>query len=90
MKMTDYPERINISPVFRQKREDDFYLVDRAAFPDKGTEYVRADLHAALEAQLAEAKWALKAIANQDEGWLNRKKVVALAFATLAKLECDE
>lgn len=41
--MTDYPERINISPVHRQKLENDFYLVDRAAFPGKGVEYIRAD-----------------------------------------------
>lgn len=46
--MTDFPEKINISPVHRQKRDDDFYLVDRAAFPGKGTEYVRADVAAAM------------------------------------------
>ena len=45
--MTDFPERISISPVHRQKRDDDFYLVDRDAFPGKGREYVRADLHEA-------------------------------------------
>jgi len=42
--MYDYPERISISPVHRQKRDDDFYLVDRKAFPGKGVEYVRADM----------------------------------------------
>lgn len=54
--MTDYPERISISPVFRQKREDDFYLVDRTAFPGEGKEYVRADLLEAAEAKLAKAR----------------------------------
>lgn len=44
VKMSDYPERISISPVHRQKRDDDFYLVDRKAFPGKGVEYVRADM----------------------------------------------
>lgn len=53
--MSDYPERISMSPTFRQKREDDFYLVDRKAFPGKGTEYVRADRIKALEALLSEA-----------------------------------
>lgn len=48
--MTDYPERINISPVHRQKREDDFYLVDRQAFPNKGVEYLLFDQHLALVA----------------------------------------
>ena len=42
--MSDYPERISISPVHRQKRDDDFYLVDRKALPGKGVEYVRADM----------------------------------------------
>ena len=42
--MTDTPERISISPTCRQKRDDDYYLVDRDAFPGKGTEYIRADL----------------------------------------------
>ncbi len=43
-KMTEYPERISISPVYKQKRDDDFYLIDREAFPGRGVEYVRADL----------------------------------------------
>jgi len=56
VKMSDYPERISISPVHRQKRDDDFYLVDRKAFPDKGVEYVRADIAQAAAADaLAEA-----------------------------------
>jgi len=46
--MSDVPERISISPVHNRKRDDDYYLVDRKAFPGKGTEFVRADLHAAL------------------------------------------
>ena len=55
VKMSDYPERISISPVHRQKRDDDFYLVDRKAFPDKGVEYVRADRIEELEAKLEKA-----------------------------------
>lgn len=57
--MSEYPEKISISPTFRQKRQDDFFLVDRKAFPGKGTEYVRADLLEALEAKLAKAIEAL-------------------------------
>jgi hypothetical protein len=53
--MSDYPERISISPTSRQKGEDDFFLVDRKAFPGKGTEYVRADRIEELEAKLAKA-----------------------------------
>lgn len=52
--MADYPERINISPVHRQEREDDFYLVDRKAFPGKGVEYIRADHARALVAEAYE------------------------------------
>ncbi len=55
MSMSDYPERISISPTSRQKREDDFFLVDRKAFPRKGTEYVRADRIEDLEASKNEA-----------------------------------
>lgn len=55
VKMSDYPERISISPVHRQKHDDDFYLVDRKAFPGKGTEYVRADRIEELESKLAKA-----------------------------------
>ena len=51
VKMSDFPERISISPVHRQKRDDDFYLVDRKAFPGKGTEYIRADHVDALVTQ---------------------------------------
>ena len=51
MSISKYPERISISPTFRQKREDDFFLVDRKAFPGKGTEYVRADRIEELEAE---------------------------------------
>jgi hypothetical protein len=50
--MSDYPDRISISPVYRQERDDDFYLVDRKAFPGKGVEYVRADRIEELEAKL--------------------------------------
>ena len=60
--MSDYPERISISPTSRQKREDDFFLVDRKAFPGKGTEYVRADRIEELEAKLAKAVEALTQI----------------------------
>ena len=42
--MTDFPTRISISPLQRQKRDDDFYLVDREAFPGKGKEYIREDI----------------------------------------------
>jgi len=52
--MSDYPDRISISPVYRQERDDDFYLVDRKAFPGKGVEYVRADRIEELEAKLEE------------------------------------
>ena len=38
------PERISISPTYNQKHDDDYYLVDRAAFPGKGIEYVHDDL----------------------------------------------
>ena len=78
--MSDYPERISISPVHRQKRDDDFYLVDRKAFPDKGVEYVRADRIEELEAKLAKAR---------EEGfWAGRscggaKKEIDAALAEL-------
>ena len=55
VKVSEYPDRISISPVYRQKRDDDFYLVDRDAFPGKGVDYVRADRIEELEAKLAEA-----------------------------------
>ena len=64
--MSDYPERISISPTSRQKGEDDFFLVDRKAFPGKGTEYVRADRIEELEAKLAKAVKALKHIEHCD------------------------
>jgi hypothetical protein len=54
VKMSDFPERISISPVHRQKRDDDFYLVDRNAFPGKGTEYTRSDLAQAMVANAQE------------------------------------
>ena len=57
--MTDCPERISISPVHRPKQDDDFYLVDRDAYPDKGTEYIRLDLHEAEVKRLREALVAL-------------------------------
>jgi hypothetical protein len=50
VKMSDFPERINISPAHRQTRDDDFYLVDRKAFPGKGIEYIRADVAQAMVA----------------------------------------
>lgn len=80
VKMSDYPERISISPVHRQKRDDDFYLVDRKAFPDKGVEYVRADRIEELEAKLDKAR---------EEGfWAGRscggtKKEIDAALAEL-------
>jgi len=55
VEMSDYPDRISISPVYRQERDDDFYLVDRKAFPGKGVEYVRADRIEELEARMARA-----------------------------------
>lgn len=68
--MSDYPERISISPVHRQKHDDDFYLVDRKAFPGKGTEYVRADRIEELEAKLAEARLSeLAALGQADEAY---------------------
>lgn len=54
VKISDFPERISISPVHRQKRDDDFYLVDRKAFPGKGTEYLRSDLAQAMVAKARE------------------------------------
>jgi len=41
----------------------------------------------ALAEKLERAVEALKAIGNQDEGWLNRKRSSALARATIAALE---
>jgi hypothetical protein len=64
MKMTEYPKRISISPVYRQKRDDDFYLVDRDAFPGKGKEYVPADL---LKAERARADRLEEALRRIDE-----------------------
>ena len=69
--MTDTaPDRISISPVHRKKREDDFYLVDRRAFPGKGTEYIRADLHeaevAALKAENQELTLKVMSQLGQD------------------------
>ncbi|MCA9368310.1 hypothetical protein KC887_08735 [Candidatus Kaiserbacteria bacterium] len=49
------PERISISPTYNQKRDDDYYLVDRDAFPGKGTEYIRADIADARVAAAYEA-----------------------------------
>jgi hypothetical protein len=66
--MTDFPERISISPVHRQKRRDDFYLVDRDAFPGKGVEYVRADLLTASQARVAELEAALEPFAEIAKG----------------------
>ena len=61
VKMSDYPERISISPVYQHEQDDDFYLVDRKAFPGKGVEYVRADRIEELEAKLAKALELLEA-----------------------------
>lgn len=70
--MSDTPERISISPTYRQKRDDDYYLVDRGAFPGKGTEYIRADIHLAeierLTAVNAELLEALEAILATWDG----------------------
>lgn len=82
--MSDYPERISISPVHRQKRDDDFYLVDRKAFPDKGVEYVRADRIEKLEAKLAKAVEALEKL-DVGEGW-----AAQIARTTLAELTGDK
>jgi len=54
VKMSDFPERISISPTYRRKRDDDFYLVDRKVFPGKGTEYIRADVAQAMAAKAQE------------------------------------
>lgn len=82
--MSDYPERISISPVHRQKHDDDFYLVDRKAFPGKGTEYVRADRIEELEAELAKSvELALEecpfrcGTPNYDNWWRNRRATLA-------------
>lgn len=48
------PERISISPTYNQKRDADYYLVDRDAFPGKGTEYIRADISQAAIAAAIE------------------------------------
>jgi hypothetical protein len=74
MNMTDYPERISISPVYRQKRDDDFYLVDRDAFPGKGAEYVRVDLIA--DAKVIEAA---EELANAIDSDAPRRIAAALA-----------
>jgi hypothetical protein len=67
MTMNDCPERINISPVHRQKREDDFYLVDRAALPGKGVEYTRTDHVQTLIAEaVAAEREACAKIVYQD------------------------
>ena len=42
-----------------EEQADDFYLVDRDAYPDKGTEYIRLDLHEAEVKRLREALVAL-------------------------------
>ena len=96
VKMSDYPERISISPVHRQKRDDDFYLVDRKAFPDKGVEYVRADRIEELEAKLAKAvdvELIEQAISDVlSEGGTYRDAAEYVARTTLAELkgETDE
>ena len=88
--MSDYPERISISPVHRQKRDDDFYLVDRKAFPDKGVEYVRADRIEELEAKLAKAvdvELIEQAISDVlSEGGTYRDAAEYVAHTTLAEL----
>lgn len=71
--MTDFPERISISPTYNQKRDDDFYLVDRAAFPGKGTEYVRADTH--LAALKAEREKALREVLSKISFWTDQKHI---------------
>lgn len=82
MRMSDYPERISISPTSRQKREDDFFLIDGKAFPGKGTEYVRADRIEELEAKLAEYKMVASTIDNQ---WADGEDENADLKAKLAK-----
>ena len=85
--MSDYPERISISPTFRQKREDDFYLVDRKAFPGKGTEYVRAARIEELEANLAKAV----ELAEKSIKWLRLYGAdVHREAATLAELKGEK
>jgi len=70
--MSDVPERISISPVHNRKRDDDYYLVDRKAFPGKGTEFVRADLYAALTAELDELREALETQELRNAGRTDR------------------
>ena len=87
--MSDYPERISISPVHRQKHDDDFYLVDRKAFPGKGTEYVRADRIEELEGRLAKAEVIVRIIASDK--WEERLgEAVDLSCEYLAELMGDE
>lgn len=66
--MTDAPDKISISPVYNQKRDDDFYLVDRKAFPGKGTEYTRTDLYDAKVAEVAALKDDVERMRDALEG----------------------
>lgn len=65
--MTDAPERIWIEDEFGDGHEDQWSYGswDCRNVYDYVHEYVRADLHAALEAQLAEAKEALESIRRE-------------------------
>lgn len=83
MSISDYPERISISPTYRQKREDDFYLVDRKAFPGKGTEYVRADRIEELEAKLLARDGELKAKAQIIEELEAQNELLQQMIASL-------
>lgn len=72
---SEAPDRISISPVYRQKRADDYYLVDREAFPGKGVEYIRAD-HA--KAMVAAEREACAAKIENNRAHLNFNAMLAL------------
>lgn len=83
------PERISISPTYNQKRDDDYYLVDRDAFPGKGTEYIRADIsQAAIAAAYEVAAGYAYQQWDDDDAQEHREAIRALTPAdALAALE---
>ena len=63
--MTDAPERIRIKPCHPRKDQFDWYV----AISEGGTEYVRADLIAELEAEVERLRtslWMVKAVINAE------------------------
>lgn len=87
--MTDFPERISISPVHRQKREDDFYLVDREAFPGKGKGYVRADISDSLKAEVDRLNSVLDAIMS-DAAWTPKHPACEKIMQRIKELRVGE